>query len=106
MTEEELHVLKEISYKLDQLIILIKLSNQPRLQEIKKQLEKDRIASRILEYTGSPISYSDLSTRVSKDLSMAEISVKKKISTLKEMGVLITSRAGREVYYESSGLLD
>lgn len=106
MTEEELHALKEISHKLDQLIILMKLSNLSRLQEIKKQLERDRIASRISEYTGSPISYSDLSARVSRDLGIAEITVKKKISTLKEMGILFTSRIGREVYYESSGLLD
>lgn len=37
-------------------------------------------------------------------MKVAEITVKKKISTLREIEFLITRREGREVYYENSGL--
>jgi len=47
-----------------------------------------------------------LAKKVAEETGAAEITVKKKISTLKEMGFLTTRREGREVYYENSGLFD
>ena len=35
----------------------------------------------------------------------AEITVKRKIARLKEMGFLMSRRKGREVYYENTGLM-
>ena len=106
MNEENLKILKEISHKLDQLIILGKLTNKSVLEEFKREIRKDPISSRILEYADGSLTYSSLSKKVAEEMKVAEITVKKKISTLKEMGFLVSRREGREVYYESSGLFE
>lgn len=98
--------LTEISRKLDQLIILLKLSNRAVLSEYKRQLERDKVYVRIMEIADSSLSYSDISKKLHDELGVAEITVKKKIAELKAMGLLIATRKGREVYYENSGLLD
>jgi biotin operon repressor len=98
--------LAEISRKLDQLIVLLKLSNRSVLNEYKRQLEKDKVYVRILEIADSSLSYSDICKKLHDELAVAEITVKKKIAELRTMGFLIATRKGREVYYENSGLLD
>jgi biotin operon repressor len=98
--------LTEISRKLDQLIILLKLSNRASLSEYKRQLERDKVYVRIMEIADSSFSYSDISKKLHDELGVAEITVKKKIAELKAMGLLIATRKGREVFYENSGLLD
>ncbi len=98
--------LTEISRKLDQLIVLLKLSNRAVLSEYKRQLERDKVYTRILEIADSSLSYSDICKKLHDELDVAEITVKKKISELRAMGLLIAVRKGREVYYENSGLLD
>jgi len=104
MNEEQLQIWREMLHKLDQLIILSKLSNRKLIKEFQRTLRKDRVSARILEYADGSLSYSDLSRRVSEELGAAEITVKRKISDLREMGVLMSIRKGREVYYENSGL--
>ena len=99
-------ILKEISHKLDLLIVLMKLSNRKTIEDFKRELKKDRISSRILEVSDGTLTYSDISKKVAQEINAAEITVKKKISSLKEMGLLVTRREGREVFYESSGLID
>jgi Mn-dependent DtxR family transcriptional regulator len=47
-----------------------------------------------------------LSKQVADELAIAEITVKKKIAELKDMGLLKTVKKGREAYYEKSGLVD
>ena len=106
MSEESTKVLRDISRKLDHLIILMKLSNQRVLEEFKKKIERDKIVLKILENADGSLSYSAMSKKVSEDLGVAEITVKKKISELKEMGILMSVRKGKEVYYENSGLLE
>ena len=69
-------------------------------------VKKDRISARILDLADGTLSYSDLSKKISEEMKVAEITVKKKISTLREVGFLISRRKGREVYYEDSGLFD
>lgn len=64
------------------------------------------IAAKILDYSDGSLSYSKLVNKVSKELGVAEITVMKKISELKEMGFLVTERKGREVYYGKSGLFE
>jgi biotin operon repressor len=98
--------LVEISRKIDQLIILLKLSNRAILNEYKKQIELDKVYTRILEIADSSLSYTDIAKKLHDDLGVAEITVKKKIAELRSMGFLIAIRKGREVYYENSGLLD
>jgi len=105
MDKETLEVLKEISHKLDQLIVLSKLSNQKVIEELRQQVEKDPVSSKILELTINPLSYSELSKRVADDTKAAQRTVKRKIASLKASGLLVTKRSGKEVYYENSGLL-
>jgi len=103
---EQLETLREISRKLDQLIILTKLSNRNTIEKYKIKIRGDQIAARVLDYSDGSISYSTLSRRISEELGVAEITVKRKISDLREMGFLVGERRGRQVYYVSSGLFE
>jgi len=103
---QESSQLAEISRKLDQLIVLMKMSNRAALEEYRKRLERDRVYVRILEVSDGSLSYSGLSKKLSEELGVAEITVKRKISDLKEMGLLVATRKGGEVFYVNSGLLD
>lgn len=102
----ELKVLEEISRKLDQLIILTRLSNREIIAKYKVTVQGDKVFAKILEYSDGSLSYSELSEKISKELGVAEITVKKKLSSLKEMGFLITERRGNQVYYTTSGLFE
>ena len=104
MKSEEIELLREMSRKLDLLVTLLKLSNRDVLERFKKEVRKDRVATKILELADEPITYSDLVRKVATETGAAEITVKRKISRLKEMGFLMSRRKGREVYYENSGL--
>jgi DNA-binding transcriptional ArsR family regulator len=99
-------ILKEISHKLDQLIILTKLNSLDIIKQYKAKIRRDKISAKILDYSDASLSYSKLVEKVSKELGVAEITVMKKISELKEMGFLVTERKGREVYYDKSGLFE
>lgn len=101
---EQLEVLKEISRKLDQLIILTRLSSREILDKYKANVRGDKVFERILDYSNGSLNYSELYEKISKELNVAEITVMKKISELKEMGFLVTERKGRKVYYATSGL--
>jgi len=106
MSNETVKLLGEISTKLDQLIILFKLSNKETLDGYRKNLADDKVYLRTLELANDPATYSELSAKVANELSMAEITVRKKISESVEMGLLLRKREGRNVYYTNSGLLD
>ena len=99
-------ILREISHKLDQLIILLKLSNRDVLNQFKREVQRDRVSARILELADGTLTYSELSKRVAEEMDVAEITVKRKISRLREMGFLVIRREGRQVFYENSGLFE
>jgi len=101
---EELQILKSIDFKLDQLILLMKMSNREKLNEAKRQLQQDREYTRILEICAEPIAYGDIVNQVVSATGVSERTVKSKIAQLRELGVLVASRRGREVYYVDSGL--
>jgi hypothetical protein len=105
MTHEN-NELEKIAKKLDQLIVLMKISTRSSLADLKKQLEKDKMYIRILEITEEPTGYSAICDKLHAELGVAEITAKRKIADLKGMGLLVSERKGREVYYESSGLID
>ncbi len=98
--------LAEISRKLDKLIVLMKMSNRAALEEYRRRLEHDKVYVRILEISDGSLSYSGLSKKLSEELGVAEITVKRKIADLREMGLLVATRKGGEVFYVNSGLLD
>jgi len=102
----ELEVLKEISKKLDQMLILSKLSNRDTLEEFKKKIRGDKVFGKILDFSDGSLTSSDLQKKVAKKMGVAEITVRKKISELREMGFLVAKKEGREVYYEKSDLFD
>jgi len=101
----ELQELKKIGDKLDQILVLLRLSNQSLLAQTRQRLEADKIASMILEICKEPISYSELAKQVAAQAAVAEITVKRKVAELREQGVLSSSRQGKEVVYVDSGLL-
>jgi len=103
---EQLEILKEISRKLDRLITLTRLSNLDIIAEYKSRVHGDKVFGEILDYSDGSLSYSDLCEKVSKKLGIAEITVRKKVSELKDMGFLVTERRGRKVYYDTSGLFE
>lgn len=105
MESDEKEILNEINRKLNQIIMLLKLSNKSQIDNLKDKIKKDKINLKILELANSPISYSDLFNKVASTLNIAEITVKKKISYLKDIGFLSTTRKGKEVYYEISDLI-
>jgi len=98
--------LDEVCRLLQTLIALFKLSNKSAIQSYRDEIAKDEAYRRILEFTLEPVSYSELCLRVSEAAGIAEITVKKKIPELKEMGLLTTKRQGREVLYENTRLLE
>jgi len=103
---KEQKILKEISHKLDQLIILTKLGSLDIIEKYKTKIRGDKVFAKILDYSDGSLSYSELCEKISKELGVAEITVKKKVSELKEMGFIVTERKGREVYYAKSGLFE
>jgi len=103
---KEQEILKEISYKLDQMIILTKLGSQDIIEKHKAKVRGDKVFAKIISYSDGTSSYSELCEKISKELGVAEITVMKKLSELKEMGFLVTERKGKQVYYKSSGLFE
>ena len=102
----QIEILREISHKLDQLIVLTKLSNLDIIEKYKTKVRSDQVSARILDYSDGSLSYSKLCERISQELGVAEITVKRKISELREMGFLVGERRGRQVYYLNSGLFE
>lgn len=103
---EELEILKEVSHKLDQLIILTKLNSLDLIKKYKTKIRKDKVFAKISDSSDGSLNYSELCEKVSNELGVAEITVMKKVSELKEMGFLVTERKGRKVYYNTSGLFE
>jgi len=99
-------LLEEISRKLDSITTLLMLSNRAELQKVKEELMKDKVARAIVSKADGTITYSDLAKKVAEELIVAEITVKKKISDLKSLGVIIGLRKGREVFYQISTLFE
>jgi len=106
LSSEETHIFVEISRKLDSIITLLMLSNMDEFKKAKEELTKDKVAQSIISKANGAISYSDLSKEVAKELQAAEITVRRKISDLKSIGVIIGSRKGREVFYQVSPLFE
>jgi len=103
---ESIAILKEISKKLDQLIILEKISNKSILEGYSKEIKDDQVSYKILLYADGSITSSDLTKKISSETGSAEITVKVKLAKLREMGFLIYRKEGREVFYEKSGLFE
>ncbi len=99
-------IFREISEKLDSIIILLKLSNLDKLTNFKDQISKDKVYVKILELCNRKRNYSEIAKKTSEDLGVAEITVKKKISELTKYGIISITKSGKESFYNNTGLLD
>jgi len=84
MSDETTKLLKEISNKLDQLIILGKLTNKSVLDNYQKEIKDDQIYSKLVDYADGTLSSTDLAKKVADETSSAEITVKVRLAKLRE----------------------
>lgn len=105
MSEED-KLLKEISRKLSQLIILTKLSNSKVIEDTKKEIRKDKVSRTILDLADGSLSSSQLKEKVMAQTKVSKPTVQRRITWLVEKGALTLIRKGNEIYYENSGLYD
>ncbi|MFA5365291.1 MAG: hypothetical protein WC325_08955 [Candidatus Bathyarchaeia archaeon] len=103
---EETDLLKEISYKLSQLLILTKLSNSKIIAETKEEITKDPVAQAILILSDGLLSSSQLKEKVAKQVNVSEKTVQRRILDLVDKGVIYSIRKGNEIYYDQSGLIN
>ena len=99
-------LLKEISQKLSQLIVLTKLSNSKLIEEVKKEIRKDKVCRKILDLSDGSLGSSQLRQNVTTSIKVSDKTVQRRISYLVEKGALIPIRKGREIFYDNSGLYD
>lgn len=97
--------LKRMNSRLDQILSLLKIANKKALDEARSALQSDRTAAKILELCTQPISYMELAKQVATQTGVAEVTVKRRISELRDSGVLSSERQGKEVLYVVSGLI-
>ena len=105
MLDRDNEKLDEISKKMDLIINLIKLTNQTVLNEVRKRIESDDVLALILEYADGSRSYSEIIREVASETGKSKITVKLRIRELKELGVLLTKRKGKEAFYEVSRII-
>lgn len=104
VSNDESHLLQEISKKLDGIITLLKLSNRERLREYSREIREDKVTRRIVETADGTLSSSEFTKAISRNTGASAATVQRRISDLTETGALIKRREGREVYYEASDL--
>jgi len=100
----EKNLLAEILKKLQNIELLLKIGNREVIDKFQAEIKKDRVSKQILDLADGTLSYSNLVKAVAQNKDVAEITVKKKISNLKNSGFLLTKREGNAVYYEKSDL--
>ncbi len=105
MSEEE-QVLRAILRRLDTILAIQRLSNKDVIDRLRHEVEKDKVAWSILEKTRTPISYNELAETVSRETGAGDRTAKRRIADLTRDGFIITSRAGKQVYYENAGILE
>ena len=103
---DEIELLKEISYKLSQLLVLTKLSNSKVFAETKEEIKKDPVAQMILALADGLLSSSQLKEKVAEQTRVSEKTVQRRILDLVEKGAIMPIRKGVELYYENSELYD
>jgi DNA-binding transcriptional ArsR family regulator len=96
---------EELKGILNQILSLLKIANKKTLDEARSKIQGDKTAAKILELCSQPISYMELAKQVAVQTGVAEITVRRRISELKESGILVTNRRGKEVFYTDSGLI-
>ena len=98
---------KDVVKRLDQLIAIMKLSNAEKLNQYKKDIEKDDVSQAILDLVSEePLDYSTLAEKEAAKTGKSERTVKSRIAELSDKKILMTKREGRKKYYYNSGILE
>lgn len=103
---DEVKLLREISRKLSQLIVLTKLSSSKVIEETKKKIRKDKVCQALLDLADGVLGATQLKQKVIAIAKVSQDTVERRIYLLVEKGALIPNRKGREIFYENSGLYD
>lgn len=103
---ENTEILKEISKKLSQLIVLWKITNIETIKNRKEEIVKDETSKKILELADGQLSSSLLKHEIIKEYEVSERTIKRRLRELLDLGALVMNRKGSEIYYENSGLYD
>jgi len=102
----EIELLKEISHKLSQLLVLTKLSSSKVIAETKEEIRKDPVSLALLSSADGSLSLTQMTGKVIEQTKASERTVKRRIADLVEKGALTSIKKGKENYYENSGLYD
>lgn len=103
---DEVKLLREISRKLSQLIVLTKLSSSKFVEETRKEIKKDKVCHTLLDLADGSLGATQLKQKVMATTKVSEETVERRISLLVEKGGLTSKKIGREVFYENSGIYD
>ena len=106
MAQENIELLKEISHKLDQLIVLTKMARREEINKLREKVKKDPVLSEIVKLSDGSLPSSQFKSNVAKAVNKSESLVEKGIYELEDDGVIVPTRKGREIYYINSGLID
>ncbi|MBA7601304.1 hypothetical protein ES703_08373 [subsurface metagenome] len=104
--EDTVMLLREISGKLDQLIILTKMGRQDEIVRLRQKLKSDPILSQIRKLSDGSLSSSEIKTRVSKTTGKSESLIEKKVYELVDNGIIVPIKSGKGIRYFDSGLID
>ena len=102
----ETNILKEISLKLDALISLYKIGLKKELNILTEEIKKDKVSQKILEMADGSLSSGELRQKVADSIGVSEVTVRRRISELSEMGLLLSRRENLNVYYTNSGIIE
>jgi len=102
----EIELLKNISDRLGQLLVLTRLANAKAIADFKEEIKKDPVFQAILDLADGSLASSQMNEKVQEKTKVSERTVKGRIAQLLEKGALNSIRKGKEVYYEKSGLYD
>jgi Fic family protein len=102
----EADLLKEISAKLSELIVLSRLSNSKAIAETRKEMKEDQVAQAILDFADGTMSASQIYEKVIEKAKTSEPTVKRRIAYLLEKGAIAAVKKRKETYYKNTGLYE
>ena len=89
---DEVELLKDISRKLSQLIVITKISNSEAIAATKKKIREDPVSCALLNLADGTLSAGQLTDKVKKKTKKSERTVQGRIADLIENGALIAEK--------------
>lgn len=101
-TQEEL--IQDVINRLDQVIAILKLTNQEAIEQTRKRINKDDVSKSLLELSDGTLESGELQKRVTEATKKSTRTVQYRIGELVQLGALRPIRKGAKIYYEKSEL--